>query len=145
MEEATRMGSRSKKITQSGLVGVLARDLGGVYRCSVNLHESAWTKTKRLIWTGVYLCKAFGCGLSAMRCEKLGSRVLGDGKLAIISNWAGSDFPTVSADGFYEERVSRDRIRNIRNAAEYWHRFVFGVSFYTSNWMNIDIQSRLYG
>lgn len=127
------------------LVSVLKRDVGSQFRCSRNLKETLPKKVARTFWVCVFLCKAFSIGCRAIFRECLGSTVLYKGRRCFISNWSGSDYPTLAADGFYEKFCPRDEIKNVINAREILHRFQFGFSFYTSSWMGIDVNKRLYG
>lgn len=115
------------------------------FATSKNLGESQIMFWKRLFWMAVYFAKSIRWGFSAMRQPQLGSSVLCDGNPCFISNWAASPTPTLANhNGFYEERVAADRIQYQLNMRELWHRFKFGFSFYSSNWMSIDICNRLY-
>lgn len=124
---------------------VLRRDLFSQHwRCSRNLREGFRLKTLRLFWCFVYFWKAVYQGLNAIRSEQLGSRVIYQGKKLRISNWAGSDFPTLAGDGFYQQNVPRKEIQNVISFREAAHRFLFGFEFYLSYWHGIDVQRKIY-
>jgi hypothetical protein len=126
------------------LYRVLKRDVGKEFAVSRNLGESRLTGCLRATLCVWFIAKALCLGVRAMRREQLGSQVTYDGKRCSIVNWAGSDNPHLAGDGFYIAHVPRREIRNIINAKELWHRFSFGVEFYTGYHMNNDINKRLY-
>jgi hypothetical protein len=106
--------------------------------------EPITMKSLRAFWACVYLLKAFRCAVMAIRHEQIGSQVIWDGRECFISNWANSQYMTISGDRFYKEFVPREEIKNVINARELWHRFEFGLSFYLSNWYGIDVNKRIY-
>ena len=124
---------------------IVKRDVGSQWRWSKNLEEGVKLKSMRLFWVCIYFCKALILGFKAMRREQLGSEVVYQGRRLQISNWAGSDSPTLAGEDFYQQNVPRSEIKNIRSLREFRHRFKFGFSFYTSNWYSIDVNNRLYG
>lgn len=89
--------------------------------------------------------EALICGLRAIGREQLGSQVVFEGRKCFVSNWAGSEHPTLAdGNGFYRQHVPREAIKSVWNLREAWHRFKFGFTHYTWNWMGIDINRRLY-
>lgn len=124
---------------------IIKRDIGSQINTSRNLGEGRVMKIRRAFWSAVYLLKAVRCGLNSLREEQLGSTVYYLGRRCFVSNWAGSSHPTLAdGEGFYQERCDRSQIRNSKSLSEFLHRFVFGISFYTSNWHGIDVNKRLY-
>ena len=123
---------------------VIRRDVSREFRVSANLQEHIPKKLFRLMLVMAYLLKAVVCGLRAIRSEQLGSRVIYQNRECVICNWANSESPTLSADGFYQEYVPRSEIRNIFDLSEILHRFQFGFEFFTGNWMSIHVNRWLY-
>jgi len=126
------------------LIKILKRDIGTQARVSRNFNEGIMTKMKRAFWLAVYLAKAAKIGAAFMRKEQLGSSVTYKGRKCLVSNWAGSNYPTLAGDDFYEEHCDRLYIKNSRGPREWCHRFVVSVSWYTGSWLAIDVNSRLY-
>ena len=112
---------------------------------SRNLKEPPSVKVRRAFWALVYFCRAIRCGFSALKREQLGSAVIYRGRKCFVSNWAGSDSPTLSAHGFYEQNCDRTEIKNVRSVREFVNRFKFGMRFYLTSWHDIDVNNRLYG
>jgi hypothetical protein len=124
---------------------VLKRDVGGVICTSRNIGESRWTFVVRMWLCAWCLLKACRLGVVGMFREQLGSAVTYEGRHCFINNWAGSAFPSLAdGKGFYLEHAERSKVRNRITPKELLHRFVFGFSFYTSNWMGIEINNRLH-
>jgi len=111
---------------------------------SRNLRERWTKKLMRAFWSVVYLLKGFLRAFSFVPRECLGSEVIHEGQKRSVCNWAGSDAPTLSGDGFYRQSVPRSEIQNVRSLAEFCHRFRFGFSFYMQNWHSIDVNKKLY-
>ena len=122
----------------------LKRDLSSQVRQSRNLNESCWMKTKRALWSAVYLLKGFAYALRAVTHEQLGSSVIYKGKRCWIANWANSEKPTLSGPEFYERNCERKDIKNVMSLQEICHRFDFALSFYMSNWHGSDVNRKLY-
>jgi hypothetical protein len=122
----------------------LKRDLGSQFRQSRNLGEPLSVKCRRAFWAAVYCAKALRCALSAMAREQLGSRVIFNGQECVISNWAGSEAPTISGPCGYLPNVSREHLASVVNVRELLHRFEFGFDFYMGCWHGIDVNRRLY-
>lgn len=127
-----------------GLMRTLKRDLGAQLAVARNLEEGLIQRCCRYWWATIYLGKAFWIGLSSLRDERLGSRVIYEGRDCFILNWAGSSHPTLAGDGFYEQNVPREKITNVVNISELWHRFESGFSFYMGYWYGIDVNRRVY-
>lgn len=123
---------------------VLYRDLGRQWQVSHNLQESYATWFLRMLLACVYLLKAAKIAAVAMTREQIGSAVIYEGKRCCISNWAGSDSPTLAGDGFYLQYADRSKIKNVMSIRELWHRAEFGFSFYMSAWHGLDVNRRLY-
>ena len=113
-------------------------------RYAHNLQESPRVRCSRFWWAVVYMVKAVRVGLRTMGKECLGSAVLYEGRRLHVSNWAGSESPTLAGDGVYIQHADRSAIRPIRSVGEYLHRFRFGCRFYSQNWLGIDVNRRLY-
>jgi hypothetical protein len=108
--------------------------------------RAANNKAKRVLWALVYIAKGFRTELRFTGREQPGSRVVYDGRVCYVSNWAGSEHPTLADDrGWYQENCDRSKIVNRRALGEWWHRFTVGLSWYMSSWYTIDVQRRLYG
>ena len=123
----------------------LKRDLGSQFRWSKNLNEGCWLKLQRAFWSMVYLLKGLKCAWNSLRKECLGSQVIYRGQKCYVSNWAGSEHPTLSGpNSFYERHCPREEITNVLNLRELYHRFEFGLSFYMGSWHGIDVNKRLY-
>lgn len=123
---------------------VLYRDFGSQWRMSRNLQESYAMWFARLLWSCLYLLKAIKIAAVAMAREQIGSDVLYEGRRCRISNWAGSDSPTLAGDGFYLQYADRSKIKNVMSIRELRHRAEFGFSFYMSSWHGLDVNKRLY-
>lgn len=115
------------------------------YATGRNLKETLFIRIVRMIVSAFYLAKGVGFGVSSLWREQLGSSVIYDGKQCFISNWAGSDSPTISdGNGLYVEHASRDKIVNAYGLSEMVHRFRFGFSFYMNSWHGIDVDRIIY-
>lgn len=95
-------------------------------------------------WFCFYVFRAIRFGLLFTGREQLGSRVLYKGKPATVSNWAGQPCVSLCVGDQYVRHAMRDDIQQQVNLRELLHRFRSGVSFYTTNWMQIDINRRIY-
>lgn len=126
------------------ITNVLRRDLGSQFRQSRNLGETLPTKCRRVFWATVFLAKALRIAVAAIRREQLGSRVVYEGGECFISNWSGSDYPTLAGACGYREFVPRAEIRNVLDAREVLHRFKFGLSFYLGCHYGNDVNRRIY-
>lgn len=126
------------------ILKLLRRDLGAQVRISRNLEESPLTKARRAFWAVVYLGKALTVATRWTRRECLGSRVQCDGRVCVIANWAGSETPTLSAEGYYRRNVPRAEIESVLDLKEIRHRFTAGFDFYLANWYGIDVSRRVY-
>lgn len=127
------------------MIRALRRDLGSQFRQSRNLNEPLRLKCRRAFWAVVYLVKALKIAVRAMAREQLGSAVVFEGQRCFISNWANGAAPTLAGPCGYRVGVSRERITNVIDARELWHRFEFGFDFYMGSWHGIDVNRRLYG
>lgn len=108
-----------------------------------NLGDTVPQKFWRWFWFSVYLCRAIGTGLRFTRCEQLGSRVLYQGESAVVSNWAGGEVVSLCVGNKYIEHARRKDIQQRVNVSELLHRFRYGFSFYTTNWMQSQINDRV--
>lgn len=115
--------------------------------------NAAWRRNSRdqfllkaisWFWFSVFVVRAIATGLRFTRREQLGSRVMYKGKPATVSNWSGHDVVSLCVGDQYVRDARREDIRQQVNLSELLHRFRSGVSFYTTNWMQIDINRRLY-
>jgi len=111
---------------------------------SLTNREGILLALRRVIWCVIYLLKGFLVGFRALKTEQLGSRVIYDGKLMFVSNWANTKAPTLSGNGLYLQDVPRADVRNVLDIREVWHRFLFGLDWYLSYWHDIDVNKRLY-
>lgn len=127
------------------LYRVLKRDIGKEIAVSRNLGETRLIGSMRAILCAWFVCKAMLLAVRSICHERLGSHVIYQGRKCFISNWAGSEYPTLAdGNGFYQQHVPRAEIRNVINLKELWHRFSSSVEFYTGCHMNNDINNRLY-
>lgn len=126
------------------LMRTLRRDLGAQVAIARNLNEGFVTRCRRYSWATLYLAKAFWIGLTAMGSERLGSRVIYEGRECYITNWAGDSHPSLAGEGFYKQGVPRSEITNVVNLRELWHRFESGIAFYMGSWHGIDVSRRVY-
>jgi len=118
--------------------------IGATRRESRNAGDSPLTLVRRWLWTAIYLARAVLLGMRAMRREQLGSNVLYQGKRCVISNWAGSEYPTLAdGRGFYREHVPRAEITNLLSLRELLHRFNVIFNWYCTSWLNIDVNKKL--
>lgn len=103
-------------------------------------------QSKRAIWGVIYRLKGVWLGLQAMRCEQLGSEVIYQGKMRIVSNWSNSSHPTLCSkygeEHFYKEYVPRSEIQNVLSLREFLHRFKTIYRWYMSSWYRIDVNKR---
>jgi hypothetical protein len=111
---------------------------------SRNLREGLRLKVWRSVWASFYLVKGIRSACFAVRREQLGSSVVFNGMRCWVSNWAGSEWPTLSGPGFYAKNVPRAEIQSIINVGEILHRFRSGFSFYMTSWHSIDVNKKLY-
>jgi hypothetical protein len=118
---------------------IYKRDILREWVVARNMGKSFFGKAWRLFVAHMFMFKAFIIGMRGLRHEKLGSKVLYKGRVLHVSNWAGSEHPTLSGKGFYKERCARAEIKNIRSIPEFWHRFWFSFSFYTSSHLRSDV------
>lgn len=127
------------------ILKTMKRDIAKEYHVSRNIGETRLQGLMRAALCFLCLMKALFIGVRWTFREALGSQVVYDGRKCFISNWAGSEYPTLAdGDGFYREHVPRSQIRGIVNLKEIWHRFSSGVNFYTGYHMNNEINKRLY-
>lgn len=134
------------KEDQMSITRTLKRGIGSQFAHSRNLKEGLGKKLSRIFWATLYLFKGLKIAVSQMRRECLGSRVIYEGKKCYVSNWANSDAPTLGGpDRFYEKHCPREKITNVMNLRELYHRFEFGLDFYMGNWYSIDVNKKLYG
>ena len=122
----------------------LRRDIGAQFSVSKNLKEGLTTKARRAFWATLYTLKGFFIALRGIGREHIGSQVIYNGETRYISNNAGSEYPTLSSDGFYQQYVPRSQITSVKNYREIRHRFNFGFSFYMGSWHSIDVNKRIY-
>ena len=124
---------------------VLKRDLGAQFNRSRNMNEGLGLKCKRCFWSVAYTLRGVKCGARAMRREQLGSTVRYKGMRCSISNWAGTESPTLCGpNGFYERNAPRCEIVNVITAGELCHRFMMMFGWYMSCWHGINVNQRLY-
>ena len=127
-----------------GLYRSLKRDVSKEWNVSRNRGEPWMQGGARAVLCSWFLCKALLLGVRSLFRECLGSQVIYNDRKCFVSNWAGSEYPTLAAEGFYQQYVPRSDIRNVINLKELWHRFTFGVTFYTGYHMDNDINKRMY-
>ena len=111
---------------------------------SRNLREGAGMKLRRAFWCCAYLLKAVAIGVRGMSREQLGEIVEYDGRRCFVNNWAGSESPSLCADGWHMKRCDRKQMRRIRSVGNYANRFAVMFEWYAMNWLWIDVNARLY-
>ena len=123
----------------------LKRDVERVFAWSRNSGDSRWQWCQRVFWTIVFVTRAAYLSLRAINRERLGSRVRYRGELCVVNNWANSEFADlVLPDGTMAFQVPRVERKQLWTPAELWHRFSFGVTYYTGCHMCTDISRKLY-
>lgn len=126
-------------------IRIIRRDVGALFRISRNLREGRIAKIKRCLWGVVYLFKGFATGVQFTFSEQLGSEVRFEGRECFVSNWAGSDSPTLSdGNGWYQKGCDRSQIVNKFGIREVRHRFHVGFGWYMGSWYTIDVQEKIY-
>jgi hypothetical protein len=96
-------------------------------------------------WVIVFVARAAYRSLRAINRERLGSRVRYRGQVCVVNNWANSEFADlILPDGTMAFQVPRVERKQLWTPAELWHRFSFGVTFYTGCHMCTDISKKLY-
>lgn len=127
------------------VIRILKRDVGGQFATSRNMREGLRMRVKRAFWSVVYTAKGFRVGLSSMRREALGERIIYDGRKGWINNWAGSEMPSVVlVDGESVEHADRSKMKTVGGIQKYAHRFRVGFGWYMASWFGIDVNQRLY-
>lgn len=131
------------------MLKIIKRDwINAQWAQSRNLNENYTQRIKRIFWILVYFLKAIWISLLRMNQESLGEKVLYKGRICVISNWAGSELPTLAAQDFYEQNCSRKeigRLKGIRNSVgRYWNRFIMYFGWYSAYWSSIDINNKIY-
>lgn len=113
---------------------------------SYNLKENNKIKILRIFWTIIYIFKAIKIGIRGIFSEQLGSRVIYEGKILYINNWAASGYPSLSCqkDGIYIKQAERNKIKNIIDIKEIFHRFNFMFNWYAGYWLDIDVSKKIY-
>jgi len=98
-----------------------------------------------MFWMIVFLMHAAYNSLQSINCERLGSRVRYRGQSCMVSNWANSEFADlILPDGTIAFRVPKADRKQLWTFPELWHRFSFGVTFYTACHMMTDINKKLH-
>lgn len=127
------------------ILRIFRRDIGSQFAWSRNLNECGSLRLRRFFGASVFLLKGLKIAMQAVMREQLGSQVEYRGRRCFVSNWAGSDHPTLSdGSGYYEQHCDRSEIRNVVNAREILHRFTFALGHYMGSWYGSDVNARLY-
>lgn len=117
------------------------------WRWSRNGRESLAVTAKRFLWASLYFIKGVLVGVRGMISVKLGSKVRHDGRLWIISNWAGMPLMNLyecAKDGEYRKNVPSEDISPVVSMGELLYRFRFSYRWYMTSWHIIDVNKRLY-
>jgi hypothetical protein len=123
----------------------LKRDVERVFAWSRNSGDTRWQLCQRVFWMFVFVTHAAYRSLRAINCERLGSRVRYRGELCVVNNWANCEFADlILHDGTMAFQVPRAERKQLWTPAELWHRFSFGVTFYTGCHMMTDINRKLF-
>jgi len=111
---------------------------------SRNAGDTLQRKIQRAFWVSVYTLYGVWVGVTFLRREVLGERVIWRGKRAWVNNWANSQTVSLRWDGGGEEYCGRQEIKTIYTPATFLLRAQSGFRWWATNWLNIAVDQRLY-
>ena len=123
---------------------VLYRDLGSQIAISRNMSETNGTKLRRFMWALYFTGKAFCVAARSIKHEAIGEFVIYKDKKCMISNWAGTAYPTLIVDGKRTIGCDRSEMTKINNFSTYTHRFRAAFWWYMGSWLGNEISAKLY-
>ena len=111
---------------------------------SRNAGDTLQRKIQRAFWVSVYTLYGVWVGVTFLRREVLGERVIWRGKRAWVNNWANSQTVSLRWDGGGEEYCGRQEIKTIYTPATFLLRAQSGFCWWATSWLNIAVDQRLH-
>ena len=104
---------------------------------------------KEGFWMWRYWMRGVWLGIKGMGRIQLGSRVFHDGEWWFVSNWTGSESPTLSERsrwgfaGECRDLVPGKELRESYSVTEFVHRFRVKYRWYMTSWWAIDVHKAM--
>jgi len=126
------------------VVQCLRQIIRGQIARSRNAGDTLQRKIQRAFWVSVYTLYGVWVGVTFLRREVLGERVIWRGKRAWVNNWANSQTVSLRWDGGGEEYCGRQEIKTIYTPATFLLRAQSGFCWWATSWLNIAVDQRLH-
>lgn len=127
-----------------GVVQCLRQMVRGQIARSRNAGDTLQRKIQRAFWVFAYTIYAVWVGVTFLRREVLGERVIWRGKRAWVNNWANSQTVSLRWVGGGEEYCGRQEIKTIYAPSTFLFRAQSGFHWWATNWFNFAVDQRLY-